>query len=477
MRARSVTVVATILAVAASLTACGTDQKPKAAPGAELKAGTWKTYVLASPGAIKVPAPPTGDRAKAEQDEVSRLANQRTPDVQEAVKHWNQDLALKPWLDLDMELVAHGVKDPPLASRGYSLTSVAIYDAVVAAYHWKYEYNRKGPTGVSTLTAQSPDPSYPSEHAAIAGAASKVLEYIFPDEPVGTFDDLAKQAAESRVQAGVNFRSDVDAGLALGRAVADKVLARAKADGSDKKWDGNRPPGIGRGPQFWEDPPGLITPPTQPLAGTWKTWVLTSASQFRPPPPAPYGSPELAAGAKEVLDVAANLTDQQKAIARFWAGGAGSALPPGLWNQIALVYTAAAKFDTPRAARLFAALNTAENDAALAVWDAKFAYWSPRPINVIRDLGLDPTWKPLLNTPIFPSYVSGHAGYSGAASEVMSYFFPNDAATFEAKAQEAAMSRLYGGIHFRADNEVGLDLGHKVGRLVVDRVKQDGAGL
>jgi hypothetical protein len=304
-----------------------------------------------------------------------------------------------------------------------------------------------------------------------------VLEYLFPEEPVGLFDQLAEEAANSRVQAGVNFRSDVQAGLALGRAIGDKVVARAKADGSDRQWDGKRPPGIGGGPQFWEPPPGTITPPTQPLAGTWKTWVLTSPSQFRPGPPPAYGSPEFVAQYKEVMDVRANLTPQQEAIAKFWAGGQGSALPPGLWNQVALVYVAGAKLPTPQAARLFAALNAAQSDAGLAVWDAKFTYWSPRPINVIRDLGLDPSWRPVLGTPTFPGYVSGHSGYSAAAAQVLSHFFPADAATFDAKAQEAAVSRLYGGIHIRADNDMGADVGKKVGQLVVERLKQDGSGV
>lgn len=476
MRRWAARVTLAVLALVAA--ACGDGSRTANPPaGSEPTAGRWKTWVLSSPAEIKVPAPPRGAPARAEVEEIARLAGQRTPEVHDIVARWSGDLALKPWLDIDMELVAHGVKDPPLASRGYALTTIAIYDAVVSAYHWKYEYERPAPSGGETLVAVGSDPSYPSEHAAIAGAASRVLEYVFPEEPVGTFDDLAKQAAESRVQAGVNYRSDVEAGLALGRAVADKVIARAKGDGSANQWDGKRPAGIGGGPQYWEPPPGSIQPPTQPLAGTWRTWVLASASQFRPPPPPAYGTPEMTAAAREVMEVKANLTDEQKDIARFWAGGAGSALPPGLWNQVALVYAGGAKLDTPRSARLFAALNAGLNDAALAVWDAKFTYWTPRPVNVIRDSGLDPAWAPFIPTPIFPSYVSGHAGYSGAAGVILSYFFPADTAVFDAKAQEAAMSRLYGGIHYRFDNDQGLALGHKIGNAVLERLKKDGAGV
>ncbi|HEX2043140.1 MAG TPA: phosphatase PAP2 family protein [Acidimicrobiales bacterium] len=448
----------------------------EAGPGAEPRAGRWKTWVLSSPTEVEVPAPPEGERARAEEEEARRLAAGARPEDRAEVDRWSQVPPTRPWLDFNIELVAAGVKDPPLASRGYSLTSIAMYDAVVAAYHWKYEYERRAPATAQPLVPAGPDPSYPSEHAVIAGAASRVLTYLFPERPVGLFDELAEKAANSRVLAGVNYRSDVEAGLALGRAVADKVIARARTDGSEEQWDGARPPGIGRGPQFWEPPPGSVTPPTQPLAGRWKTWVLRSGDQLRAPAPPAYGSAEHVAAAQEVMNVRAKLTPEQERIARFWAGAQGSSLPPGIWNQIAQEYITGARLTTPRAARLLASLNAAEHDAAVATWDTKYAYWTARPLNAIRDLGLDPNWRSLLNTPTFPSYTSGHAGYSGAAAEVLSFFFGWAAETFRDKAAEAAESRLYGGIHYRYDNEVGLDLGHEIGRMVVERLRSDNAG-
>lgn len=472
MRTRGVALVAAVLSVGLALVSCGDDGDDGARAGAEPAAGTWKTWVLSSPSQVRVPAPPEGSAADAERKELQDLARRRTPEIEKAVGHWGQEPATKPWTDLNVEIVTGGIKDPPLSSRGYALTSVAVYDAVVAAYHWKYEYDRTPPTGVSTLSP-GPDPSYPSEHAAIAGAASRVLAYVFPDRPAARFDELAEQAAMSRVWAGANYRSDVEAGLALGRSVADAVIARARADGADAKWDGARPPMT---KEHWVPTPGQVAPPTSPLAGSWKTWVLTSGSQFRPPPPPAYGSPQFVAEAREVLEVSRNLTQQQKDIASFWAAGQGTALPAGQWNQIALVYAQAAKLNTPRAARAFALLNVAEADAGVAVWDSKFTYWHPRPVNAIRDLGLDPEWKPLLGTPPFPGYVSGHSGYSGAAAEVLSYLFPSAAADFQAKAEEAAISRLYGGIHFHeSDNLAGLTLGRRVGASVVERAKADGA--
>ncbi|MGH2703709.1 MAG: phosphatase PAP2 family protein, partial [Actinomycetota bacterium] len=391
------------------------------------------------------------------------------------IRFWGNPQPNKPWMDLHMELVAAGVKDPPLASRGYALTSVAVYDAVLATWHWKYRYRRDPPSGSPSVPGAGSVPSYPSEHAAIAGAASLVLAYLFPGQPAARFEELAEEAALSRVWAGANFPSDVAAGLELGRAVARKVIARAETDGSDRRWDGTRPSGIGGGPWFWDHPPGTVTPPVQPLAGSWKTWLMISGGQFRPDPPYPYGSREFLAESREVMQVGAGLTARQEGIAKFWAGGLGTPLPPGLWNQIAQHYAARAGLDAPRAARLFALLNVALADAGVAVWDAKYTWWSPRPVNAIRDLGLDPDWRPYLPTPSFPSYVSGHSGYSAAAAEVLAHIFPSQAKVLRAKAEEAAISRLYGGIHFRSDNEAGRRLGRRIGQLAVERSRRDGA--
>ncbi|HEX2063065.1 MAG TPA: phosphatase PAP2 family protein [Acidimicrobiales bacterium] len=464
------------LVAAVALAACGRgDGGEDTRAGDRAPAGTWRTWVLPSASAVEVPPPPEGRAREDERRELADLASRRTGEMVEKARHWDQAPANKPWVDLNLELVAAGVKDPPLASRGYALTNVAIYDAAVAAWHWKHVYDQDPPRGVPRLANPGFGPSYPSEHAAIAGAASRVLAHLFPDRPAARFELLAEEAAMSRVWAGANYRSDVEAGLKLGRAVGDAIVADAEGDGSARPWDGSRPPGIGHGPQFWEPPPGRVTPPTQPLAGTWDTWVLSSGSQLRPPPPPAYGSPEFVADCKEVMAVRANLTPEQKEIAKFWEGGQGTGLPPGLWNEILFTYVRAAEFDTPSAARAFALLNVAVADAGVAVWDAKFAYWSPRPVNAIRSLGLDQEWTPFLSTPPFPSYVSGHAGYSGAASEVLAYLFPAGAAEFRVKAEEAAVSRLYGGIHYRVDNDVGLRMGREVGRLVVERAKRDGS--
>ena len=304
-----------LLALATSMAACGDDggKATEAVVRTEPSAGSWKTWVLSSGAEVAVPAPPAKDseRAKADLEAMKDAADKRTDATQQLVDKWSPPLATRPWTELAFDYVSKSAKNPPLSSRQYGLLHAAMSDAVVASYQWKYRFNVEAPKGVETLVPSSPDPSYPSEHAAMAGAASKVLAYLFPAQSALRLDEMADEAADSRVQAGTNTPSDVEAGLALGRAVAEKVIAYGKTDGAGTPWDGRRPPGIGTGPEFWRPPPGSTSPPTDPQAGKWKGWVITSGSQFRPPPPPAYGSGAFRAAAQEIVDIQKNLTEEQ----------------------------------------------------------------------------------------------------------------------------------------------------------------------
>jgi len=144
--------------------------------------------------------------------------------------------------------------------------------------------------------------------------------------------------------------------------------------------------------------------------------------------------------------------------------------PPGHWNQIAIEEVLQAKLDDATATRLFMELNVALADTFIAVWDTKYRYWTMRPITAAKKL-LNVTLQPQILTPPFPSYVSGHAGFSGAAARIIGDYFPDQSQKLDAMAEEAATSRLYGGIHFRHDNEDGLVLGRKVAELVLSSRK------
>jgi len=465
-------VAAALTAAVLGLSGCGGDDAP-ADSRAEPSAGTWKTWVLPDPGRVSVPPPAAKGSAAAEAElaELRRLARTRSATTEQRARAGDGLAAIGQWMELNFQYVADRAKDPPAASRAYGLLSVAMYDAVVAAWHAKYRYRRAAPKDVGALFEPGPDPSYPSEHAAIAGAASRVLAYLYPERPGARLDALAARAARLRVLAGVSYPSDARAGLDLGRRVADAVISRAKHDGYRRKWDGKRPRGRGS----WQPPPGSLARPVSPMAGTWRTWAMDSGRQFRAPPFPAYGSAAYRAEAQAVADAKRHLTPEQKRIAKFWAGGQGTALPPGIWNQVVLAYLRRSPLSLPRTARVLALLNVAQADAGVASWDTKYAYWVTRPENAIRDLGIDRRWKPYIDTPFFPAYVSGHATYSGAAGEVLAHLFPRDANLWRAKAEEAAVSRVYGGIHYPRDGTEGLKLGRRIGALVVERARADGA--
>ena len=488
--------------VAAGFGACGDDDGEEAGStttAAEAAGGGptvaevagWTTWVLSSADQIEVPAPPAedSDERKEELDEVERLAGARTTEVEDLVERFSGAIPTEPWTVITNEYIASKPKDPPMSSRNLAYVHAAMYDAMVASYHWKHEYKRSAPEGVDTLIDAGDLPSYPSEHAAMAGAASKVLGHLYPNQPGARLEELAEQVADSRVAAGVNTRSDVEAGLTLGRAIADLVIAKADADGSTAVWDGKRPAGVGGGPAYWEPPPGSVAKPIQPLAGNWKTWVLTSGRQLRdslPKPPA-FNSAEFKKSAQALVDVKTNLTDEQKRIAKFWEGAAGTPLPAGILNQVVLCQLKGgvakgttppdcdqsapngmegSNLSAPEATRVFALINVAMADAGGAVWDAKFVYWYPRPENGISDSGVSAGWKPHLPTPLFPAYPSGSAGYAGAVEGVLTALFPADAAKNKARAEEQALSRQYAGIHWDFDAN-SIEMGRTVAEMVI----------
>ncbi len=397
----------------------------------------WKPWVLASPAAVPVAPPPSGTVP---------------PKPAPAPGPAGDALLGEDWLRLAMTYVSARTKDPPAASRAYALVTVAAHDALVATRHWQGVYGS----------------DYPSDVAAVAGAASRVLAYLFPEQSTLRLERLADEAAAAAAAAETNPFA-ADAGLALGRAVGDAVSAYGRSDGSDRAWDGTRPPDE---PRFWSPPPGSVSPPVQPLAGTWRTWVLRAGDALRPPPPPDYGSPAFVDEAREVVTIKENLTDERRDIARFWEGGEGTPLPPGVWNEVVLGYLRDERAGGPETVRTLALLNVAMADAGVAAWDAKYSYWSPRPENAVRDL-VDPQWSPLLRTPLFPAYVSGHSTYSAAAAGVLAYLFPGDASHFGDMGEEAGMSRLYGGIHYRSDHVEGSRMGREIARLVVARARAD----
>jgi hypothetical protein len=326
---------------------------------------------------------------------------------------------------------------PPFLFRVYTLLSVAQYAAANSARD-----NR----------AVSPD-------VAVAAASAAVLTGLFTDSAVRA--SIASELARDleRAQTGSRGAERTTAGRRLGEDVAVRVIAWAPPPLSlVGPWNGTIP----KGPGMWYSAPGV--PPIGIGMTHARPWLLDSAAQFRPAPPPAYGSPTFKAALEEVRSVARERTPEQTNIAQRW----NSADPWARWNEVASDAIRRNRLSDADAARVLAVLNAAASDAIIACFDAKYYYWTIRPSQADTTLLLADS----VDLPNFPSYPSGHACSAGAFDAALGHFFPQERAEFTRIAEEQAMSRLYGGIHYRFDNDTGLALGRAVARHAVERERR-----
>jgi hypothetical protein len=301
---------------------------------------------------------------------------------------------------------------------------------------------------------------------AVAGASATLLAYVFPGE-AQSLDSIVR--VEAAIAAAANSadasRPDVPVPFArgdtIGREAGRLIVARAQNDRFDAAFTGQIP----SGPGLW-----VVRPPTTPLMpalGQMRPFVLATASQYRSAPPPAFGSPEFQAALAEVRQVARTRTAEQTRIAQEWALPPGTILPAGAWNKAAVDLAVQARLTDRASARILAAMHGAMMDATIAVHDAKYTYWYIRPSQA------DTTITLAIGLPAHPSYPSNHTAASVAAARVLGAFFAEEAARLDAMAEEAGLSRLYGGIHYRFDIDAGAVLGRAVARATLDR---DGLG-
>jgi membrane-associated phospholipid phosphatase len=421
-------------------------------------AGKWKTWVIPSGSALRLPAPPGDQTTATELQWVKECVSQRDPTVLANIRYWDAGSPGYRWMLLTEQYVINAGLPAPFQTRALALVAAAISDATVAAWDSKYAYNRKHPSdldpGVAPVVAIPQSPSYPSEHAAAAGAAAAVLAWLFPDQAANVAH-MRDQAATSRVTAGAAFPSDVFGGLDLGQSVGQAVIAYAQADGSNQAFTGSFPPA----PGVWTG-----STPVAPLAGTWKPWVLNTTHDFRPGPPPAFGSD--AANAQYAAVKNLNRTNDTNHLAWFWQPGFFQEWLDQVNQEI---FQAHWDLNPPRAARAYAYQAVAQHDATLACWDSKYTYLELRPSQA------DSTITPVFANPQHPGFPSGHACASGASATILSLIFPDDAQLFATTASAAGTSTFDAGIHTQYDVSQGLALGQQVGQAVAARASKDGA--
>lgn len=414
----------------------------------EPTASQWKTWFISSAKSYRLPAPPSYKEEIAQviskQKQVDEVSLQQ-------IQYWNTGSPGYRWQEMVYGLWMSGEGENGVLAN--MLVNTAIYDATIVAWDTKYAYKRPRPFTVDNrikTTLPNPNsPSYPCEHSVAAGVAATIIKHFFPSM-ADSVQKLAMQVMESRIAAGVAFPSDTRAGFELGKMIAEKEIEHTKEFITKTQWDGKRP----EGSSIWKGEPSL------PVAGLNKTVILESGKQFRPGPP-----PDFAKDMEELKKFKPGFQSTGNA---FFYG------TQSFWNDLLhkKIFEYNIHLNPPRAARIYAIAAIGMYDGFTSCWDAKYAYWGTRPDQY------DTTFKPvLLFTPPFPGYPSGHAMLGSVMAELYAYFFPSEKSYFQQKAKEGAESRFQGGIHFRTDNEVGLDMGRKVGEAIILRVKTDGADI
>jgi hypothetical protein len=389
------------------------------------------------------------------------------------------------WYRLSLELVRHTpTHSPPVASRSFAYIGITAWEVAVATE-----------PGLVTLAGQLTDlsdlPKAPEGldpavvlQAALAPVVSELFAHTGPTGQralAAMTRKLDEQVAEGLDPALVTASRE------YGAKLAQAILDWSHQDGGAEivnmgfPMDWSLSTGTGR----WVPTSRVVLQqaPLLPLWGQNRPFAMLPGDSCGLPPPTPWSghtdSP-FHRDAVEVLETTRNLTPEQTAIARFWADDAMlSSTPPGHWVAIALDLVEGQDAPFDRRAEVFARLGVALADAFIGCWEAKFRYDLVRPITYIR-AELDPKFEPLLNTPPFPEYPSGHSVQSGAAEIVLASLFGADFAftdnshaddglparsfpSFRAAAEEAGISRLYGGIHFRPAVEQGLVMGRCIG--------------
>ncbi len=390
----------------------------------------------------------------------------------DVITEWNQNA---------QQALLTAKTSPAVSTRVLAIVQVAVFDAVNGIER-RY----------TPIHADFDAPAGASRRAAAIQAAYATLVRFYPSQQATL--DAERQASLALIASGeaADDSQSIALGIEWGQTVADDILLWRSTDGFSPA-----PPSFlgGTAVGEWRPTPPAFLPGAVPQFAYMTPWAINSPSQFRPAGPPSLTSDQYAADVNEVKEIgstnSATRTADQTQIAVFWNGNT-----PSFWNRIATSVADERHLTLSEKARLLALVNVASADAVIACWEAKYTYVFWRPITAIRlastdgnsNTTEDPAWTPLLITPNFPEYPSGHATVSPAAATVLGTYFGNDAeftltsetvpgvvryySSFTQAADEAFNARIYGGIHFRSACRDGRALGTQIGSLVMTNVAQ-----
>lgn len=394
-------------------------------------------------------------------------------------------------------VIVYDIMSPPQAARAYAYASIAAYETLRSGFP-EYRTLAGQINGLTPVPAPDPDEDL---HLTLAGvhAFMQVAKALtFSQERM----DSLRTAMHDRFRAAGISRPVFDRSVAYGEEVGRHVLEWATED-YFIQLRGYPKFTVTPSPGRWVPTPPSYMDAVEPHWGNVRPFAMDSTSQFRPPPPYEFDMTEGSPFHRELMEVyetTSRLTDEQREIALFWENNPyvmnirGHAMfatkkksPGAHWIDIAGLASKATDADVMRAAEAYALVAIALADGFTSCWEEKFRSNLIRPETVINQY-LDETWEPLIQTPPFPEYTSGHSVISAAAAVVLTHLFGDGFAfdddtetayglpvrsftSFDEAAEEAAMSRLYGGIHYRLAIEEGLEQGRRIGEHVIARTQ------
>jgi hypothetical protein len=395
------------------------------------------------------------------------------------------DQVLSNWYRLVLELVRHtATYTPPVASRAFAYVGITAYEAVAqgtpALRSLAGQVNGLGPV---PLAAGALDMG-----SVLHSAMATTVASLFANTGPTGQRAMAAMTEKLGAKVATGLAADLHAAsVAHGQAIAAHILDWSRGDGGAVIENMGFPYAfdLPQGPDKWV-PTSVIVQQQAPLLPDWgmnRPFAMPTGTACSLPPPTPYSEDPSSAfyrEAREVFDVKATLTPEQRTIARFWSDDPMlSPTPPGHWISIAMQVLDRDRAAIERRAEVLALVGIALADGFIGCWHTKFEYVTLRPVTYIRRT-MDPKWESILPTPPFPEYPSGHSTQSAAAAVVLTALLGDDVAfedathladgvpprsfaNFWAAAEEAGISRLYGGIHFRTAIVQGLEQGRCIG--------------
>ena len=393
------------------------------------------------------------------------------------------------------QVIIYDVFSPPVASRIYAYTSLAFYETI-RFQKPDHPSLTKQLHGFPEMPLPDISKKYNYNLAATKAFFDVTHKVVFSIDSLKQYENNVFEAFKTSMAEAEYNRS-----LAFGEAVAAKILERAGSDNYKQtrgmpKYLGSQEDGK------WQPTSPDYLDGTEPYWGTIKPFFLDSSRQCMPPDPPKFSTDknsEFYKNALEVYTIGNNLTDSQKSIIQYWDDNpfvmehSGHMMfankkitPGGHWMGIAGIAAKKAGSDIVKTSEVYALTSIALIESFISCWEAKYHTEVIRPITFINKM-IDNRWEPFLQTPPFPEYPSGHSSISAAASTVLTNIFGDnfsfhddsdkkyigmekDFPSFYSAAQEAAISRVYGGIHYTSGMQGGIIQGKQVGKLIVDKL-------